>query len=837
VATLVVEAQADSLDLDAQIVWKDISASATLTFDGGSAQTSTTHGPKVIPPDSNFDSARYGDRPFPVVPVDYTDRAHQPVHTGDMLADKINAPEIVGSTFNLFQEMSLGQLFPNGTVPSAGVVSADFNVDWHNRYADGTMAFSNNTPQGACYGTQLGALAGTPLYAERIVDGWYQLPGDTAYYGGDKYSLGAIAGAVGGVGLLMDIDSACGPTGKAVYDAAHIADPEIDYNDYDTDKDGVVDFFMMVFPGCGGNGASQLGPVGCEIGNGVPYDNIWPHSSSLEFYFSDAATGLTGYISDDQLQSLTGVPQCWTDSSYTTSDDCAAHGGTGLDALPVFVRVGPYNVNPESAIDNASVISHEYGHSLGLPDFYSLGNRETYGDWNLMASDKSQHMDVFSKQEMGWVVPQPITQDMTIADWQDSKLDTGAIVWQQPDGTAYTLSAEHGHQNIHNAETYVVKLPARQLIDPQKVADGASLDHVWFSGSGNDFGCAPSGGHNFDIYLPELANATPGSEIVVSFKSYFDIEWDYDYGFVMATADGATYTSLESQMGYTTPASQNPNQNACQGKYGNGLTGTSGSFAVGSAAVDRLAGNYPDGGFLLDSYDLSAFAGQETVLRFSYATDPGLARPGWFIDDLTVTIDGNVIYGTDFEDHHDERLFSGGCNAHGATATTCTDGWTHVSASQGSSADHAYYLEMRDRSGFDFDGNGENDRDAIGFQPGLLLVITDESHGYGNTGADNFPAQSPVDSRPQAGNATPELNDAAFKFGDVYSDFGAGWLDNYENPAEADGNWRHAYDCLSFSVDAMTGHDTIGPNATPGDLIGTVTFDIGDGCGTFDYGY
>ena len=37
----------------------------------------------------------------------------------------------------------------------------------------------------------------------------------------------------------------------------------------------------MIFVGLGGNGDSQL--------NGLPpYDNIWPHSSSLEFYYTDA---------------------------------------------------------------------------------------------------------------------------------------------------------------------------------------------------------------------------------------------------------------------------------------------------------------------------------------------------------------------------------------------------------------------------------------------------------------------------------------------------------------------------------------------------------------------
>ena len=98
-----------------------------------------------------------------------------------------------------------------------------------------------------------------------------------------------------GVGALQAIDSGCGPTAKAAYDAAVVADPDIDYSDFDTDKDGVVDFFEIIFQGCGGNGASQLGPAGgCSPAD--TGDNIWPHSSSLEYSYSDPATGLTGYI-------------------------------------------------------------------------------------------------------------------------------------------------------------------------------------------------------------------------------------------------------------------------------------------------------------------------------------------------------------------------------------------------------------------------------------------------------------------------------------------------------------------------------------------------------------
>jgi immune inhibitor A len=836
VKTLVVEARADTLGQDPQIVWKNLSTTAELTYTGGPAGLeSTSLGPKVIPPKETFDTARYGFRPFPVVPVDYFERKHEEAHTGDRLSKVINSPNVPGSTFNLYQEMSYGQLAPNGAVPSAAVATAGWDVTWNSaRYKEGGFAFTEPQPTGACTGTTYKDFRDTALYPERIRNGWYQLPGDTQYYGADQFSAGSLAGAIAGIGLLFQIDNACGPTGKAVYDAAHIADPEIDYSDYDTDKDGVVDFFMMVFVGAGGNGVSQTSVP--------PYDNIWPHSSSLEFYFTDPETGLKGYVSDDQLADHQGRPLYFTDASRS------AMTTTETD-FPVYVRVGPYNVNPESAIERASVISHEYGHSLGLPDFYSLGSRETYGTWNLMASDHSQHMTVFSKQELGWIVPRVLEPgETTLTEWADSKLDTHRIDWQQRDGTRYTLTGP----SVHNGEAYVAKLPGRRVFDPAKFdaagpGEGATPDHVWWSRSGNDFGCTPQGAHNLDIALPELATLPAGTTVTATYKSYWNIEWDFDYGFTMVSTDGGeTYRSLPSQRDYTT-AAFNPNANSCQTQYGNGLTGTSGSYEAGSQEADRLLGEYPDGGFLLDEYDLSSAVGSQTVLRFSYSTDAGLARPGWFVDDLRITAtlpDGGtqVIYETDFEtsgDPGDPRVFNGGCKDSTRTAAFCTAGWQYVSASAASTADHAYYLEMRDRSGFDLDGKGQSDRGDPTFSPGLALEYTDEAHGYGNVGTDDPPAQHILDSVPQPGNRTPNLDDAAFTAtaGDaVFSDAPPGHVDNYTDPARPDERWRFDFGCLGFRVDAMSG-EGVGPATAPGDLVGDVTFTIGAGCAAFDYGF
>src|SRR4051812_27154714 len=612
--TLVVEARADTVAQDAQIVWKNLSTTATGTATGAAV---TSHGPKVIPPSETYDTARYGDRPFPVVPVEFVDRPRQADSKADTLAKKINDPANPGSTFNLYQEMSYGQLFPNGTVPSDGIATADWN------YAPG-FSFTKTQPGNPCQSPTTADLPGD-VYKQRgprIKDGWYQLPGTTGYYGSDGNGS-ALIGAETGVGALQQIDSGCGPAAKGVYDAATISDPETNYDDYDTDKDGVVDFFMMVFPGLGGNGDSQI--------NGTPpYDNIWPHSSTLEAAYTDAH-GQKGYVTDDQRTDIEGRPLWYADDSFTktTTDDKG-------DALKAFVRVGPYNVNPETAIAHASVISHEYGHSLGLPDYYSTGSRTTYGSWNLMAEDHSQHMDVNGRQELGWLVPRVLApgQKVDATGWLDSTQNTHRIDWQSPDGTGYTLQGD----GVDNGQGYVAKLPQRQVLDPSIVPSGT---HVQWSRAGNDFGCPPTKGHNLDIDLRQLASVPAATKVTLSFKSRWQIEWDFDYGFVLGSTDGGkSYTSFPSADGYTTSKTQNPNSNDCQAQYGNGITGSDGSYKNGTQAADRVLGNYPEGGFVDDSYDLTSLAGKASVLRFTYATDPGLAKAGWFIDDLKITAGG-----------------------------------------------------------------------------------------------------------------------------------------------------------------------------------------------------
>jgi immune inhibitor A len=842
-AVLVAQARAKTASEDARIVWKDLSTTATMTYDGGAATSAESHGPKVIPPSGGFETARYGDKPFPMIPVDFRDRKHKSHHSGEALARVVNSPDHPGSTYNLYQEMSFGQLHPFGSVPSVGIASSGFD------YGPGFTFTERDVKKPTCRGATVGGVQpswGTPVYPERISDGWYQLPGDTEYYGGDFPVFTA---------TTIAIDQACGDTSKMIFDAVQIADPEIDYNQFDSDKDGLVDFTMVVFAGCGGNGASQLGLLLCE--DPVPYDNPWPHSSSLENSYSDPVTKLPGYTSDDQLTDLSGVPQCWENTTYTEFADCQADGGIGRDDLPVHVRVGPYNINPEDAIDHASVISHEYGHHLGLPDYYAT-SYSAYNDWNLMAADYSQHMTVFSKQELGWVVPRFLQPGETrsVSDWEEIKNDTGEIQWQTPAGQPYTLSGLNGDQNIHNGEAYALKLPRKLVIDPEKVRTQASAPYVWWSGRGNDFGCPPNAGHNLDVVLPELEFVPEGTPIKVRFKSSWDIEWDFDYGFVLVTTDGSSYTSLPSARGYSTSMTTNPNNVQCLNNFDNGLTGTSGAAAGGPArvAADRGLGSYDSGSpFIDDEYDLTEYAGRRgVVLRFAYSTDPGLDRPAWFVDDLEITAGDEIIYASDFSQEDELRLFPGGCGDEGRkVAAKCTEGWNRIKADEPSALDHAYYLELRDRSGFDFNGRGQSDRGDIQWAPGMLVEYTDEVRGYGNTGAGPPPKQHYLDSQPQpdydcgdnleethpepAVLTPPRCEDAAFTAvaGDnAFQD--VGWIDNFWDDSSADGLWHFDYGCLTLNVTSMAGHAG-NTEALPSDLTAAATITAGTGCSSFEY--
>jgi immune inhibitor A len=128
---------------------------------------------------------------------------------------------------------------------------------------------------------------------------------------------------------------------------------------------------------------------------------------------------------------------------------------------------------------------------------------------------------------------------------------------------------------------------------------------MWWSNRGDS-------GHSTLTRTLDLRNV---SSATLQFRLWYDIEADYDYGFVGVSTDGGkTYTSLQGRH-TTTEDPQGAN-------WGNGYTGTSGGGDVAEWVDEQI--------------DLTPYVGKEVVLRFSLVTDDAFNKPGMIIDNIRV---------------------------------------------------------------------------------------------------------------------------------------------------------------------------------------------------------
>src|SRR6185436_12641057 len=473
------------------------------------------------------------------------------------------------------------------------------------------------------------------------------------------------------------------------------------------------------------------------------------------------------YTSHDRLRDHQDRELFWTDDTHTTT----TLTNTGK---PAFVRVGAYNVNAE--FSDAITFAHEYGHSLGLPDEYTPAGRNTIDDWSLMSSSPG-HMGIWDKQELGWIVPTLLNGPRVVTGQKELKVDTHQIEWRDSNGAPYTLTG-----NVHNAEVYKVDLPKVQLFDPSLIPSGS---WVYYSQSGNGFGYP---GHLLDIAFD--GNTTAGStSLKLQFKSWFQMEKDYDYGYLQVCQFRGTpltfqCDNLESindtgEGGPTTgsPADSNPNGT----NHGNGMTCSSGASNDPTCGVAA----YPEPAFITDEFDLTPYAGQDFLIRWAYSTDPGVAFRGGVIDDIELLKNGTTrIY---FDDAEDSILSNDDTHAY--------NGWLRSNGT--ATQEHAYWMGVRDKTGFDA---------TAGWAPGVEVDYANEAHGYGNAGVDDPPAYTVIDSHPSIGSSSANLNDAAWKpfpsspgvltanNGDVFTDCddpayadGPRHVDNYLDPSSSDG--------------------------------------------------
>jgi immune inhibitor A len=304
-----------------------------------------------------------------------------------------------------------------------------------------------------------------------------------------------------------------------------------------------------------------------------------------------------------------------------------------------------YTINPEDG--DVGVFCHEFGHDLGLPDEYDYSSATgdaTSGFWTIMASGswlgrqwgigtKPAAMNVWDKSALGFVQPKVVKR-----------------------GRTATVRLEAAATGSADATGVKIELPKATHTTTLSGRDGAG---EWYSTMGN----------GIDVVLDVRDPVEVGPDTDLSYRTWYDIERDYDYGWVLASADGGdTWDTLKEYTGSDT---------------------------------DRWAD--------VETVDLSAYEGESILIRFEYMTDGGVALKGWEVSD--VAIEDVVLPASAFS----------------------SDGWIRVDGEWKRKTDRYYIAEYRTYDGFDeslkncYQWNYDYDNwvDWFSYNKGLHLIYRD----------------------------------------------------------------------------------------------------------------
>ncbi len=395
-------------------------------------------------------------------------------------------------------------------------------------------------------------------------------------------------------------------------------------------------------------------------------------------------------------------------------------------SCPAGIFIYNYTIMPEDG--GVGVFAHEFAHDLGLPDEYDTaysGRGDSIAYWTLQSSGswigrpaqtQPSSMSVWARTTVGW-----LAYNDTVA------LTTLGALGKDPVGVRLEQSERWGGDG-----TFVgarISLPQK----PFYVNTPHSGSYEWFGGKGDEI----------DNTLVRSVDLTGKTSATLNFWTWYDIEEQWDYGFVQVSTDGGvTWTSLP-------------------------IDGTTSD--VVDEGYPAIKDNMPgftgnSGGWLAKTYDLKDYVGKPMMLQFRYMTDWGTSMAGFYVDDIGVTADGASLFFDDVET---------------ADSAWTADGWTRVTGSD--LKNHYYMMEWRNLNkletpydgstvvnfdnglteAYSFDPYASNPDEPwyFSYNPGLLLWYRDTSY------TDNWTGTHPgagfllvVDSHSTAMLRPPYLN-------------------------------------------------------------------------------
>lgn len=577
--------------------------------------------------------------------------------------------------------------FPHNSIQpgETGMYYEDYTAQHYAELLFGEQAWTApNGHQANSMNMYYQAQSGGSYGVEGAVAGWYMAQHNAAYYGNNTD---------GDIRSLIR---------EALTNAA--ADPSVDLSQFDIEDrydldgdgdlwepDGLVDHVMVFHSSVGEEaGGGQLGE-----------DAIWAHRWNLGGLFP--------------------IPGTSTDYDYL-----------GLGAM------GAYDYTVQPADSAVGVVSHEYGHDLGLPDEYDTqysGRGEPVSSWSIMSSGSWAGLLAGTEPTGFSAWSKEFLQNTMGGNW----LHGATVNFDDITSEGITGLLDQAASKGTNNDAIRINLPDKE----QVITVPTSGEYAYFSGSGNDL-------FNRMIISADLSGATTAT---AKFKAWYDIETDWDYAYVYGfDAEGNFLGFLAGNITTDTdPNGQN---------RGNAITGQSNGW------VDA-------------EFDLTAFAGKQITLYFLYETDGYVSNPGLYIDDFSVETDLGATAQANADDANEPFYFAG------------------FSADKGINYTPHYYLaEWRTHQGVDAGLSHINVAgETMVFNEGLLLWYVDNAFSENWTGihpgdgflgvvdADQHTARwddnSAASTRYQIHDATFSLDKSNKMYLDLKDRYGISMRDNF----------------------------------------------------------
>ncbi|MGA1790259.1 MAG: peptidase M6 [bacterium] len=380
----------------------------------------------------------------------------------------------------------------------------------------------------------------------------------------------------------------------------------------------------------------RMGPPGPGIERPYMYEGVIAHEfqhlihydiDPFEVVFvqegcSDLAYWLCGYgHPGSHIEGITDHPEnsltVWGDQGLV--EITADYGIVYLWTLYLYEHFGgaPFIkamvANPGIGIEGISAVLNDFGYCVDFDDVF-----HNYRIALLIDSPQPFRLPYMSNKMHSfcdlWKLPHPyeienIDIHINIATEEARgptfELPCGALMNHAPPwGTDYIEVRDAGILTL-------LKFDGSDILPTPWLSDGSAL----WSGAGDLL-------DNFMIAEVDLTGST---DSVLTFDTWYDIEFAYDYGFVQVSTDGGlTWTSL-SNPHTTNVIAPDAHPNVVANLPG--FTGTSGG---GLSPV-----------WVGESFDLSAYDDQVILLAFRYVTDWAGVWPGWYMDNIAVN--GSIL--------------------------------------------------------------------------------------------------------------------------------------------------------------------------------------------------